>query len=150
MPWAEASYTEQITGVTVTDGQLTQAQAVIDLYSGTTEEAAADLAVRPRDVRHLRMAVAYQAAWMASQVDVFSRTDVTSLDQDGLRAAPASADAWLLAPLADRALRRLSWRRMRSARVAGEGQGEVPPDVRDALARRTEVRDHDDETWTPL
>ncbi len=149
MTWADAGFTLAITGVTVSPEQLAQAQGVIDLTSGTTEDAAVDLALRPRDLRYLRMAVAYQAAWMSTQIDLFARTEVSSLNQDGLQMTPGHADALLLAPLARRALHRLSWRRTRSVSVRGTDP-DADLDALAALRHDTRVIDRDGETWEPL
>lgn len=115
MAWADVEYTGSITGVAVTESHITQAQAVIELFSGVTEQ----YALRARDTRHLRMAVAYQAAWMKGQIDVTTRTDVDQLTQDemSLTYAKANPDAPVLAPLAQRALKRLSWKGNRSVRL---------------------------------
>lgn len=113
MAWADTAYTLEITGVTVTDALVLQAQAVIELFSGVTE----DYALTGRNVRHLRMAVAYQAGWMKGQIDVTTRTDVSSLTQDEMSLVYANADAPVLAPLARQALKRLSWKTTGSVMV---------------------------------
>jgi hypothetical protein len=113
MAWADAAYTLEITGVTVTDAQVLQAQAVIELFSGVTE----NYAISGRDVRHLRMAVAYQAGWMKGQIDVTTRTDVSAVTQDQLSLTYANAEAPVLAPLARHAIKRLSWKGSRSKRT---------------------------------
>jgi hypothetical protein len=113
MAWADAAYTLEITGVTVTDAQVLQAQAVIELFSGVIES----YAIKGRDVRHLRMAVAYQAAWMKGQIDVTTRTDVSAVTQDQLSLTYANTEAPVLAPLARHALKRLSWKANRSVRT---------------------------------
>lgn len=113
MAWADVTYTENITGVVVSESQLAQAQAVIELFSGVTES----YALSGRDGRHLRMAVAYQAAWMKGQIDVTTRTDVSSVTQDEMSFQYANPDAPVLAPLARAALKRLSWKGTRSTLV---------------------------------
>jgi hypothetical protein len=113
MAWADTAYTLEITGVTVTDALVLQAQAVIELFSGVTEA----YAISGRDVRHLRMAVAYQAGWMKGQIDVTTRTDVSAVTQDQLSLTYANAEAPVLAPLARHAIKRLSWKVSRSKRT---------------------------------
>jgi hypothetical protein len=113
MAWADATYTESITGVAVTAGQVTQAQTMIELFSGVTEQ----YKLRARDVRYLKMAVAYQAAWINGQIDVTTRSDVSQVTQDEMSFTNATVDAAVLAPLATRALRRLSWKTNRSVRL---------------------------------
>lgn len=113
MSWATVAETANITGRTVTDATVTQAQFQIELFSGVTEE----YAIPRRDLRHLKLAVAYQAAWLAGQIDVSTRTDVSQFTQDEMSATYAHEDAVVLAPLAQRALRRLSWKGSRSVQL---------------------------------
>jgi uncharacterized iron-regulated membrane protein len=120
MAWATEAETLALTGVTVSTSVLAQAQGVIELFSGMTEDNTTELA--GANARMLRVAVAYQAAWMTSQIDVTSRTDVAQFEQDGARFTAGGADALILAPLARRALDRLSWLRRRSARSVRPGQ----------------------------
>jgi hypothetical protein len=148
MPWATIGYTASITGAEVTDGQLAQAQAVIDLYSNVTPAASGDQTLTARDRRLLAAAHAYQTVWMAAQVDVHTRTEVASLDQDGVRVVPGHEDALYLAPLARRALGRLSW--MRSRSVAVRRPGDADPGASGSARGDTRTADRDGETWTPL
>jgi hypothetical protein len=113
MVWADAEYTLNITGVAVTDAHLGIAQANIELFSGVTES----YALTGRATRHLRMAVAYQAAWIKGQIDVTTRTDVSSVTQDEMSLQYANQDAPVLAPLARQALKRLPWKTSRSITV---------------------------------
>lgn len=116
MPWASAGETALLTGVSVDSAVLAQAQGVIDVFSGVVEEQAEHISAR--NLRLLKSAVAYQAAWMAGQIDVTTRVDVAELDQDGTRMKVSDPDALVLAPLAKRCLDRLTWRGPRSSRVA--------------------------------
>lgn len=113
MAWATTAEVLDITGETVTDSKVTQAQYVIELFSGVTE----DYVIPGRDARHLKMAVAYQAAWAAHQVDVTTRTDVSQFTQDETSATYANKEAPVLAPLARHALKRLSWKGSRSVKL---------------------------------
>jgi hypothetical protein len=108
MAWATESEVLALTGTSVAAAQLTQAQGVVELYAGVTQDV---VDLTPRDSRLLRVAVAYQAAWLVSQIDVASRTEVKSLVQDGVAVTPTDGDALILAPLARRALSGLSWKR---------------------------------------
>src|SRR5690606_10421827 len=90
---------------------LAQAQGVIELYAGISEGNSAELSAA--NARMLKAAVAYQAAWMAGQIDVTTRTDVAQLQQDGATFTPPRQDPLRLAALARRAARRLSWLRVR-------------------------------------
>lgn len=124
--WATTADVLEYTGTTVTDAQITQAQGVIDIISGVTPDG--DDVISTRDQRLLKQALAYQTVWMVNQIDVFTRTDVDSLTQDGLQIAPGNDDALILAPLAKRCLDRLSWRKARSLRVR-PGRGDTFPTI---------------------
>jgi hypothetical protein len=113
--WATTDDVLAVTGATVNDDVLTQAQGVIDVYSNVTIESSG--AFSARDIRLLGLALCYQVAWQVNQVDIFTRTDVISVTQDGLSFNPANPEALELAPLAKRCLDRLSWRKPRSLRV---------------------------------
>lgn len=143
MAWADETYASDITGVSVTAVKITQAQAMIELFSGVTEE----YKLRPRDVRHLKMAVAYQAAWLEGQIDVTTRTDVGQATQDEMSFTYATdkPDAAVLAPLAHRALRRLSWKGNRSVRL----RRPMDPNA-DMDATERFVTDVDDCGYIPL
>jgi hypothetical protein len=147
--WVTAAQALDLIGETVVDADIARAQPIIELYAGTTQEADADQA--PKTLRILAMAVAYQAAWMATQIDTTNRVDVSNISQDGVSMTFAHADAQLLAPLAERWLCRLPWRRSRSVFTGGR----VAPD-RSLIdqARENVVYESDDERdglgWIPL
>lgn len=111
--WATVHDVLTLTGVEVSSGVLAQAHGVIELYAGSSWEATLDddgvSGLSVRDRRLLRQAVAYQAAFIAPQEGVFSRAGATSVNQDGMAATVAGPDAWVLAPLAARALKQISW-----------------------------------------
>ncbi|WP_274029454.1 hypothetical protein [Streptomyces sp. MMBL 11-1] len=147
--WASIQDVVDITGATVTDAQLRRAQYVIDLVSGRTYEIHTVLVEegRTRDLRWLKQAVAYQAAWMAAQPDMFTRLNLTSVNQDTAQ-AQMGASALTLAPLARRALHQVSWQGTRSVQVRTQrsrllpGQGVQPAGA--------PVRDYGWEEWEPL
>lgn len=105
--WATAADVASITGMTVTDAQVGQAQGVIELYVGRTVESTQWL--KASTLRWLMKAVAYQAAWISAQPDLFTRT---SVDTFGSRTDMVNfkPDSQTLAPLAKRALKRLRWK----------------------------------------
>lgn len=115
--WADEARVLELTGVSVTSDLLFQAQNVLDVFTGVTTDAMTDLTAR--DARLLGQALAYQAAWMARQLDVFTRMDVQDVSQDGASFTPANDDALFLAPLARRVLKRLSWHRRPEFLVSG-------------------------------
>lgn len=112
MTWATAVEASDWTGKQITDEQLVAAHVVIEIYSNVTTDASPVL--KPRDRRLLAYAEAYQAAWMAEQVDYTSRTDVDQVSQDGVQYTKGNPDAFTLAPMAKQSLSRLSWRKGRT------------------------------------
>lgn len=112
--WAAAQQVTDATGVTVTDAQLAQAQATVEVFCNRiyadTER------IRARDVYWLGRAVAYQAAWLKGQYDLATRLDSSQVQQDGV-VASLGEHAMVLAPMAARALRRISWMRSRTLHV---------------------------------
>ena len=149
MTWASAADVLALTGETVTDPQVAMAQGIVELFAGTDEDADADQSARA--LKCLKRAVAYQAGWMNTQIDLFARLEVTTLSQDGVSLQPATVDAQLLAPLAGRWLDRLPWRRSRSVFT-----GNRPGDRYDGIqaARDNVLYERDDERdgkpWIPL
>ncbi|MDX3230626.1 hypothetical protein [Streptomyces sp. ME19-01-6] len=112
--WATTQQVTDAMGVSVTDAQLAQAQATVEvfcnrLYADTER-------IRPRDVYWLGRAVAFQAAWLKGQYDITTRLDSSQVQQDGV-VASLGEHAMVLAPMAARALRRISWMRSRTLHV---------------------------------
>lgn len=117
MAWATSPETLSYTGLLVSEDTLDSAQAMIELFADTTEASSDAGLISPKNLRLLKLAVAYQAAWMTSQPDLFTRSDVGLLSQDGISFTSPHANSGILAPMARRALDRLSWRRNRSQRI---------------------------------
>lgn len=113
--WLDAAGVAAITGFTPTTPQLTQAQAVIDIYSNCTTAASAGLS--KRDLNWLGQALAWQATWMPSQPGYAQRRTAERVSQDGLDIRTRSQSEQMLAPLAERALRNLSWKASRTTRM---------------------------------
>lgn len=143
-PWASDADVTEITGATVTPAQLAQAQTAIETVTGRTAEATARIG--PRDLRWLKRAVAYQAVWMADQPDLFTRSTTTGPTiQDGAH-VNLTADGQILAPLARRALKRLSWRGNRSVftqSTLAAGGGGIRYDAEGVVA----VHDYSWDRW---
>lgn len=101
------------TGVSVASETIRRAQAIIDLVCGReldNTEVMTGLSLRDRN--RLKLAVAYQAAWMDSHPEVFSTMNVESVNQDDLAVRfRDDPEAQLLSPLAKMALSRVSWRK---------------------------------------
>ncbi len=109
MAWATVSDVADITGNVVTAPQIAIARGVIETLVGVFESANRP-DISDRDLEWLKRAVCYEAAFVKDNPDLFSRIDVTSASQDGESVAFRNVDAHLLAPLARKCIRRLSWR----------------------------------------
>lgn len=107
-PWATIADVATLTGKTVTAPQLVQAVASLEVVVGLIE-AVERPDISARDRYFLKLATCYQAAWIAAQPDLYERNDVASAGQDG-ESATFRPDAHVLAPLARKAIKRLSWR----------------------------------------
>ncbi len=116
MSWASPAEAASILGslvqTPVTQPDLDAANGIVEIYVGVVEAARAKLGAR--DLRLLKKAESYQAAWMQGQVDLGSRSDVDLVSQDGLQYSKGDPDTHVLAPLAAASIRRLSWMRTRT------------------------------------
>lgn len=117
MAWASTAETFSYTGITVSQDTIDSAQAMIELFADVTIASSNAGSISPKNLRLLKLAVAYQAAWMTSQPDLFTRSDVGLMTQDGISFTSPHANSGILAPMARRALDRLSWRRNRNQRI---------------------------------
>ena len=149
MAWVTAVQALDLIGVTVTDADIARAQPIIELFSGTSP--AADDDQTARTLRTLAYATAYQAVWMATQIDTEARVDVSQISQDGVSMQMLDDDSQLLAPMAKRWLNRLPWRRSRSVFTgvrSGAGRNLLDQ------ARENVVYESDDDRdglgWRPL
>jgi hypothetical protein len=137
--WAQQSDVLSITGAAVDEDTVLMAQAAIETATQREYQIGR---IKPRDLRWLRKAVAYQAAWIPDNIDLFTRAHHTLLQQDGLVHQQDNRADTYLAPLAQRAIRNLSWKRSRSIRVRTpftDGDVTVNPLTDDSILR-----------WEPL
>jgi hypothetical protein len=121
--WATTQDVINAAGVTVTDQQLAQAQAAIEVFSNRIY-ADTDR-MRTRDLHWLGQAVAYQAAWIAGQFGLETRLDATQIQQDQV-SSTLTGDGLVLAPMAARALRKVSWMRSRTVHIRSAVEGAGP------------------------
>jgi hypothetical protein len=139
--WCSAQDVINATGVSVTDQQLAQAQSDIEIF---TNRIFADTdRIRLRDLHWLGQAVARQAAWIAGQFGLETRLDATQIQQDQVSTG-LKDDGLVLAPMAARALKRVSWMRSRTVHIrsAIEGAGPLIGDpMSDGIDERM--------TWAP-
>lgn len=109
MSWATVAQALVHTGKTMELEALEAASAIITLYAGATEDQPED-SITPRDRNWLAMATAFQAAWMAGKPGLIEhRESHRSTTADTVRVDRESDSQIMLAPLASRALRNLSW-----------------------------------------
>lgn len=139
--WASAQDVIDATGVTVTEQQLVQAQKAVEVFSNRIY--ADSTRMRTRDLYWLGQAVAYQAAWIAGQFGLETRLDATQIQQDGV-STTLQGDGLTLAPMAARALRRVSWMRSRTVHIRSAVEGMGP--IGNALADGAD----DQQDWAPV
>lgn len=144
MSWATADDVYTVTGREASTENLALAQTMMEIFSGTTEYASDAELIASKNLRLLRNAVAFQAVWLDSHPDVIDAMDVAGVSQDGLNATYAYANAHLVAPLAQRCLERLSWRREIRAGRARAARLRADRGNRDSAVRDDEF------AWTPL
>lgn len=113
--WCSIGDVLTFTGETVDATTIAQAGATIDIHAGRAY-AIDGSRVGSRDLYWLKLACAYQAAWLPSQVDMFSRVDALGI-QAGRRMIELRDTALVLAPNARKALKRVSWLKSRSVHV---------------------------------
>lgn len=143
MAWATEDDVVTVTGREATEASIALAQTMIEIFANTTEFASDEDLISSRNLRLLRNAVSFQAVWLDSHPDVLEAMDVKGVSQDGLNAQYAYANAHLVAPMAQRCLDRLSWRRQlmvsRAKALAAKDRGNRDSAVRD-----------DQYEWSPL
>lgn len=113
--WATPSETLAYTRISVSQDNLDAAQFMIELFADVVYGQTANISTK--NLRLLKMAVAYQAAWMTEHPDLFTHTDIQSINQDGIFYVHQHENSYLLAPMARRALKRLSWMRNKNIRI---------------------------------
>lgn len=150
--WATASEVYSITGATIDDSVILDAQGVVETFCGRTfSGSSSNTAFKQKDLSWLMKAVAYQAEWMPEQPGYKSRHNIKEVIQDGQNVVyvgsseAANPALLMLAPLAFRAIKNLSWMGTRSVRFA-------PPRLdRGRYLTADEYRCNDDHGgWEPL
>lgn len=121
--WATVEDVKNLTGKVITEVERNQAVATLELHIGLIE-AVERPGLTGRDRYWLKLALCYQAAWASGRPDLFERDDVDSASQDG-ESANFRPDAHTLAPLARKAIKRLSWRGPRTLNTLRSGAARV-------------------------
>jgi hypothetical protein len=125
--WASAADVLGLTGTTVTDAQVSQANTIVEMHAGRTYSVSSTR-TGSRDTEWMRRAVAYQAVWAKSQPDLYTRLDFTQVGKDSGTPVGITESAMTLAPLARMALKRVSWLKSRSLHVRSpfvDGSGPI-------------------------
>ena len=134
MAWATEAEVLGITGVTVTAAALAAADAVITIYAGVTDAAT----LKSRDSHWLKQATAWQSIWQKEQPGYTERHAVQEISQDGLDITysdqAAHTASIMLAPLAIRTLKNLSWKKGRALPFRQGQPVKYPTDVMDSDA----------------
>jgi hypothetical protein len=112
--WCTAADVMTYAKAEVTDGDVLRAQATIDIHAVRLPADAARIGTR--DLYWLKLATAYQAAWLTPQPDAFTRIEVTETGSSANRTMFAE-QSFELGTLAKTALKRVSWLRSRSLHV---------------------------------
>lgn len=141
MAYVTVSQVKDMTGVTISSSGIIKAQTIIEMFSNRTEAEGAD--VSDRDLYWLRLATAYQAAYMDSHPELYELMNVNVLIQGDLHVNfKQDRRNMLVAPMADVALKNISWMRSRSISMNSPFQhGSVESDT---------LATDDDEDWSNL
>lgn len=121
--WTTAEQATAITNQSLTTGDLEAANAILEIWVGVTPDLKDRL--RPRDVRLLEKAEAFQAAWMKYKPALLERSDTDRVIQDTLQYDKGDRDMHVMAPLAKAAVQRLSWRSARTLEPLSPRQAAV-------------------------
>lgn len=113
--WATTADVLELLGETVTDATLAKANTDLAPYANRAPSASGGM--DERDLYWLKLAASYQAVWRTQQVNVEGRQSVKSFTQDG-QSVDYGDGEWkvVLAPMAARSLRNLSWKGTRTER----------------------------------
>lgn len=140
--WATAADVLNMTGKTVTEAQVSQAEAVIIIQVNRTPSASA--AFSPRDLYWLKSAVCFQAAWMPDQPGYLQRQAADSVSQDGVTVVQTKEWQITLSPVAARAIKNLSWKGARTVRM------KRPSGMDGRDGRFLNEQDDQYESWEPF
>lgn len=97
------------TGSTLMEAELAPASNMVSVYAGVTTDLPSD-SITKRDRRWLGMATAFQAVWLKSKPGVLAyRESHRSTAADGTAVTREADSQIMLAPMAARVLKNLSW-----------------------------------------
>jgi hypothetical protein len=124
VPLVTIAQIKTLLDVDVEQRHIVEAEADVDRVAGIDLDDADQVGrLRPRDLKLLKWAITYQAAWLATQIDRHSRLDVLEISGATSDGSIKVRDELTLqmAPLCRSNLERISWKtasnkRLRSAR----------------------------------
>lgn len=123
-------------GVQVTQDQVDMAQIDVDIIAEIDlDDVDAVGRLIDRDLKLIKYAISYQAAWRKAQIALTERTDITEIAGAASDGGVKLRDelSLILAPMARACLSRVSWKRKRTTpdRARGKGSGGyvAPPGV---------------------
>lgn len=123
--WCTTADVLTYTNVEVDDTVLAQAGALIDVHTARPYDVFVAgvpdgqvCKISATDLYWLKLACAYQAAWLSTQPDAFTRSDLLAVGR-GKANVTFTDTGMVLAPLAKHALRRVSFLKSRSLHVPG-------------------------------
>ena len=131
-----------LTGATVDAATRGLAAQTIETNTGLIEgtlDARTDIS--DRDLYWLKLACAWQAAWLQAQPDFLTRNDVSAASADG-QSATGRADWLTLSPMARSSIKRLAWVGTRAIMVGPNAARFVA----DPLGEESDDR----EKWRPI
>lgn len=132
-----------ITGVTVNNEQVLMAQHVIELAINRRSLSSGDMT--KRDLHYLKLAVAYEAAYIDGHPEIFVQMDFQQLSQGDIFVGLNKGGQPYLAPLAKLAIQKLTWTRTRSIQVNSHFQRSSVDADNAAYADRD-----DDDDWSAI
>lgn len=131
MPLVTIAQIKTLLDVDVEQRHIVEAEADVDRVAGIDLDDADQVGrLRDRDLKLLRWAVTYQAAWLSTQIDRHSRLDVVEISGSTSDGGIKVRDelTLTLAPLCRSNLERISWKtrsgkRLPSTRARGDRLG---------------------------
>jgi hypothetical protein len=123
-------------GVTVSQDDVDMAQIDVDIVAEIDLDDVDQVGrLIDRDLKMIRYAISYQAAWRKAQISLTERTDITEIAGAASDGGVKLRDelSLILAPMTRACLSRVSWKKRRTmpdrTRGAGSGSYVAPPGV---------------------
>lgn len=131
--WATVAQVLSVTGQTVTDADVVLASSIIETYSGAQVDMP-EVTISDKDRRHLMRATSWQAVWLAGKPGLITeREGARSVSADAVRIERNTMAENMLAPLAIRELKSLSWVGTRTIRAVPRSARSLGWDARNFL-----------------